>query len=129
MTFDEAIPIVKQKYGILAVYIDAGTGKMMTVVRAEAELNSIPGLDRVAFTDSGIALFSEDIIGLASEKVTIKELLQRKNPDLLAAAAKLGSKGGKAIAQRGPEYFRQLQARRSEHKGGRPKKELPEGPE
>jgi hypothetical protein len=38
------------------------------------------------------------------------------------AAVKLGRKGGKEIAKRGPEYFRQLQAKRKKHKGGRPSK-------
>src|ERR1700686_3645274 len=36
------------------------------------------------------------------------------------AAVKLGRKGGKEIAKRGAEYFRQLQARRKRRKGGRP---------
>jgi len=35
-------------------------------------------------------------------------LPKKKDP----AAVKLGRKGGKEIAKRGPEYFRQLQARR-----------------
>jgi len=38
------------------------------------------------------------------------------------AAVKLGRKGGKVIAKRGPEYFRQLQAKRKKRKGGRPSK-------
>src|SRR6266481_7978192 len=38
------------------------------------------------------------------------------------AAVKLGRKGGKEIAKRGPEYFRQLQARRKKREGGRPSK-------
>ena len=33
-------------------------------------------------------------------------------------AQHLGSAGGKAIAKRGPEYFRQLQAKRKVRKGG-----------
>ena len=37
------------------------------------------------------------------------------------AAVKLGQKGGKQIAKRGPEYFRQLQAKRKKHKGGQVK--------
>ncbi|PYS53894.1 MAG: hypothetical protein DMF76_27545 [Acidobacteria bacterium] len=41
---------------------------------------------------------------------------KKKDP----AAVKLGRKGGKEIAKRGPEYFRQLQARREKRKGGRP---------
>ncbi len=39
---------------------------------------------------------------------------KKKDP----AAVKLGRKGEKEIAKRGPEYFRQLQARRKKHKGG-----------
>jgi hypothetical protein len=38
------------------------------------------------------------------------------------AAVALGRKGGKAIAERGPDYFRQLQAKRKDRKGGRPPK-------
>lgn len=37
-------------------------------------------------------------------------------------AAALGSKGGQAVAKRGPEYFRELQARRKHKAGGRPAK-------
>jgi hypothetical protein len=45
-------------------------------------------------------------------------LAKAKDP----AAVKLGRKGGKQIAKRGAEYFRQLQAKRKKHKGGRPSK-------
>lgn len=39
-------------------------------------------------------------------------------------AAILGAKGGKAtLAKRGPDYFRQLAARRKTHGGGRPPKQ------
>jgi len=38
-------------------------------------------------------------------------------------AAKLGAKGGKATAKRGPDYFRKIAAMRKERKGGRPKKQ------
>ncbi|PYV22143.1 MAG: hypothetical protein DMG27_18870 [Acidobacteria bacterium] len=48
-----------------------------------------------------------------------RTMKHRKNP----AAVALGRKGGKAIAERGPEYFRQLQAKRKNRKGGRPPKE------
>lgn len=37
-------------------------------------------------------------------------------------AAMLGSKGGKATAKRGPDYFRKIAAMRKERKGGRPPK-------
>jgi hypothetical protein len=121
MTFEEAIKIVKRRYGLLASYIDARTGKMMTVIKAEPELKAIPALERVAWTEYGISLLASDVIELAVGNVTIKELVQRKNPEIFAAAIALGSQGGRAIAERGPDYFRQLQARRKERKGGRPK--------
>lgn len=38
------------------------------------------------------------------------------------AAVSLGRKGGKATAERGPDYFRKIQAMRKDRKGGRPKK-------
>jgi hypothetical protein len=44
---------------------------------------------------------------------------KRKKP----AAVALGRKGGKSIAKRGPEYFRELQAKRKNRAGGRPKKQ------
>jgi hypothetical protein len=37
-------------------------------------------------------------------------------------AAALGRKGGSRIAERGPEYFRQLAAKRKTRAGGRPRK-------
>lgn len=43
--------------------------------------------------------------------------LAKRQPD----AAALGSKGGKATAKRGPEYFAKIAGMRKEHKGGRPK--------
>lgn len=44
--------------------------------------------------------------------------------DLLeeSPAATLGAKGGKATAKRGPDYFRQIAAKRKHFKGGRPPK-------
>jgi hypothetical protein len=44
--------------------------------------------------------------------------MKKKDP----AAVSLGKRGGKEIAKRGSEYFRQLQARRRKRKGGRPPK-------
>jgi hypothetical protein len=41
----------------------------------------------------------------------------------LNAAAVMGRKGGASIAKRGPEYFRQLAAKRKTRAGGRPRKE------
>lgn len=43
--------------------------------------------------------------------------------DKLAPAAVLGRKGGASIAKRGPDYFRQLAAKRKTRAGGRPRKE------
>lgn len=40
----------------------------------------------------------------------------------LNAAAVLGRKGGASIAKRGPDYFRQLAAKRKTRAGGRPRK-------
>jgi hypothetical protein len=37
-------------------------------------------------------------------------------------AVTLGKLGGKKIAERGPDYFRELAARRKTHAGGRPRK-------
>jgi hypothetical protein len=45
-------------------------------------------------------------------------LAKEKDP----AAVALGRKGGKKIAKRGSEYFKQLQAKRKNRKGGRPPK-------
>jgi hypothetical protein len=39
------------------------------------------------------------------------------------AAAVLGKKGGASIAKRGPDYFRQLAAKRKTRAGGRPRKQ------
>jgi hypothetical protein len=45
------------------------------------------------------------------------------NQSKMPAAALLGAKGGSVTAKRGPEYFRQLAAKRKTHAGGRPRKE------
>lgn len=42
----------------------------------------------------------------------------------LNAAAVLGKRGGSAIAKRGPDYFRQLAAKRKTRAGGRPRKQM-----
>jgi hypothetical protein len=42
-------------------------------------------------------------------------------PDSLVTAYS-GKIGGRKTAERGSEYFRELQARRKTHKGGRPRK-------
>jgi hypothetical protein len=43
---------------------------------------------------------------------------KKKDPSAVA----LGKKGGKRTARRGPEYYRELQAKRKTRGGGRPKK-------
>jgi hypothetical protein len=45
-------------------------------------------------------------------------LAKKKDP----AAVTLGRKGGREIAKRGSEYFRELQAKRKNRRGGRPPK-------
>ncbi|HME00671.1 MAG TPA: hypothetical protein VKM93_25485 [Terriglobia bacterium] len=117
MTIEEAVKAVKRKYGLLTSYLDARTGKLMTVVKAESDLKAIPEVD---WPESGISLFKSEVIELANGSVTIRNLVQRKLPELFAV--ELGRKGGKVIAERGPEYFRQLQAKRVNRKGGKPKK-------
>ena len=51
-----------------------------------------------------------------------EDLLSQNSRSGKSAAAILGSKGGKAIAKRGSDYFRQLAARRKTNSGGRPRK-------
>jgi hypothetical protein len=43
----------------------------------------------------------------------------------LKAAVVMGHKGGSTTAQRGPDYFRELAAKRKTKAGGRPRKETP----
>lgn len=45
-------------------------------------------------------------------------MAERKNPHAVA----LGRKGGQSTAERGPDYYRRIQAQRKERKGGRPPK-------
>ena len=120
MTIKEAVEVVKRKYGLITTYVDAASGKMMHVISAENELRAIL---EVKFPEGGIALFGPEVLELARNKVSICDLVERKNPEIFhknPAASSLGRKGGQAIAHRGPEYFRQLQARRKTRKGGRP---------
>ena len=57
---------------------------------------------------------------LASALALTGDLLkQARTP----SAVTLGRKGGSVIAQRGPDYFRKLAAKRKTHGGGRPRKE------
>lgn len=116
MNIEQAMEIVQQRYGLLTSYVDARTGKMMTVIKADPALRAIP---EVPFPQWGIALFFSDVIELAKGRVTIEDLVRRKNPEIFTAGD-LGRKGGMQIAKRGPDYFRKLQAKRKERKGGRP---------
>lgn len=54
---------------------------------------------------------------LLSASLKLADHLLEVNP-----AAVLGSKGGNKTAERGPEYFKQIAAMRTNRKGGRPKK-------
>jgi len=119
MNIEQAMEIVKHRYGLLTSYIDARTNKMMVVVKAGPELRAIPV---VPCPEWGISLFYSDVIELAEGRVTIEGLARRKNPKIFTPAD-LGRKGGAEIAKRGPDYFRELQARRKDRRGGRPRKE------
>lgn len=52
-----------------------------------------------------------------------EDLIAENRKGETSTAAQLGSKGGKATAERGSEYFRELAARRRTHRGGRPPKQ------
>ena len=62
---------------------------------------------------------SERAYELLTAAVSLTDDLLKQSP-----AAILGKKGGKVMAKRGPEYFRQIAAMRKEYKGGRPAKKL-----
>lgn len=121
MTIEKATEIIKKRYGYLSTYVDV-RGRMMRVIKAEPELRAIP---EVKFPEGGISLLPSEVIELAHGDVTIRDLVVRKHPDLFGlnpAASELGRKGGESIANRGPEYFRKLQALRKTKGGGRPPK-------
>ena len=54
---------------------------------------------------------------LLTASVALADELLKESP-----AAKLGAKGGKKTAERGPEYFRKIAGMRKKHSGGRPTK-------
>jgi hypothetical protein len=83
MTFDEALKIVKDRYGLLDTYVTT-SGMMMYVVKAEPELRAIPA---VKLPESGIALLAPEVIDLAHGAITIEALVRRKNPELFAGGA------------------------------------------
>jgi hypothetical protein len=51
-----------------------------------------------------------------------KKQPQSVNPLASVAAAMLGKLGGRKTAERGPEYYKNLQAKRKKRAGGRPRK-------
>lgn len=79
MTLDEALKIVKDRYGLREAYVDARSGKMLHIVKAEQELRAIPA---VKIPEGGIALFAPEVIELARGATTIEALVRRKHPEL-----------------------------------------------
>jgi hypothetical protein len=78
MTLDEALEVVKDRYGLLDSYVNAGR-RMMYVVKAERELRAIPA---VKMPESGIALFAPEVVDLARGTTTVEALVRKKNPEL-----------------------------------------------
>jgi hypothetical protein len=61
---------------------------------------------------------SKRALELLSTALKLADHLLSESP-----AVMLGKLGGRKIAERGPEYFRELAARRKTHAGGRPRKQ------
>ena len=61
---------------------------------------------------------SQRAYDLLSAALSLADNLLEESP-----AAALGAKGGKQTAKRGSEYFRQIAAKRTNRRGGRPPKE------
>jgi hypothetical protein len=78
MTLDEALRIVKNRYGLRDSFV-SGAGLMMYVVAAENELRAIPGVHQ---PESGIALLAPEVIELAKGAITIESLVRSKNPEI-----------------------------------------------
>lgn len=57
---------------------------------------------------------------IASAMAMLDELIRQGK---LPSAIELGRLGGTVTAKRGPDYFRELAARRKTHGGGRPRKD------
>jgi hypothetical protein len=55
--------------------------------------------------------------------LAMNSLVGLMNSEKLPAASQLGRLGGTVTAKRGPDYFRELAARRKTYGGGRPRKE------
>lgn len=79
MTLEEALKVVKERYGLLESYLEGS--KMMYVVGAERELSAIPD---VKLPEFGIALLAPEVIDLARDAITIEALARKKNPELFA---------------------------------------------
>jgi len=80
MTFEEAMPLVEARYGLLRGYVNA-SGTMLHVIAAEKELRAIPG---VKLPQYGIAIFQPEIVELASGVITIEGLVRRKHPEMFS---------------------------------------------
>ena len=78
MHLDEALEVVKERYGLLDAYVEA-SGMIMYVVAAEQQLRAIPEVNNPTV---GIALSSHEVIELGRGAITVRELVRRKNPEL-----------------------------------------------
>ena len=78
---------------------------------------------RLLNIDKGLAVGAPPEILRNNLTVAIGMIDQLLLEDKLPAASQLGRLGGTVTAQRGPDYFRELAARRKTHGGGRPRKE------
>jgi hypothetical protein len=78
MTLDQALKIVKERYGLRSGYVTAA-GVMTYIVSAEKELRAIP---EAKLPEYGIALFAPEVIELARCAITIEALARRKNAEL-----------------------------------------------
>ena len=87
------------------------------------ELSALKRL--LAQLDEVLSTMGESRTGRAKELLSSARALTDDllNQQKLPAAALLGSKGGAETAKRGPDYFRQLAARRKTFAGGRPRKQ------
>jgi hypothetical protein len=81
MTFDEALPLVNERYGLQDTYV-TDTGLMIYVIAAERELRKIP---EVKSPESGIGVLKSEVIELAGNRITVEALVRRKNPELFCA--------------------------------------------
>jgi hypothetical protein len=78
VTLEEALKIVKERYGLRNGYVTAD-GVMMYVASAEEELSLIP---EVKLPEYGIALLAPEVVELARGAISIEALARRKNPEL-----------------------------------------------